>query len=211
MAKNTKNIINPLFSVVAVVLAAVIVIVAGTRPVFADCEPNYGGGETCIFNKSFKITKEVRIKDEDDDWEKKVTDVKKDETVEFRIKVKNVGEVEVDNMKIRDILPDELERTGGDGLTEIWDDFEPDETKEFIIRAKIDEDEFDRDNFEKCVVNKVELFFDGDFEGSDTAIVCYEKGEIKELPSTGAESTLAMGIAGLEMIVGGIVTKKRLS
>ena len=115
------------------------------------CEPIYGGGQNCYYNKRFDISKKVRIEG-NDEWKDKVTDVEEDDVVEFKVKVKNEGEVEVDHMKMKDSLPDEMERVGGDGLTEYWEDFEPGETKTFIIRAKVNSEEYDRENFEKCVV-----------------------------------------------------------
>ncbi|KKS10203.1 MAG: hypothetical protein UU64_C0007G0016 [candidate division WWE3 bacterium GW2011_GWF2_41_45] len=70
-------------------------------------------------------------------------------------------------MKMSDSLPDEMDRVGGSGLTEYWDDFEPGETKTFIIEAEIDSDEFDRDEaFDKCIVNKAKVYWGDEFEGS---------------------------------------------
>lgn len=174
--------------------------------VYAD---QYGGVE--YINKRFTIEKKVRIQG-DDSWKDKVTDVKEGDVIEFRIKIKNKSDDEADdfdNMKMEDFLPDELIRIGGSGLTEYWDNFESGETKTFEIEAKIDSDEFDRDdNFEKCVVNEAEVNWDGEFEGSDTATVCYGDEEPTELPKTGSES-IYFGLAGLASIVTGLVIKKR--
>jgi uncharacterized repeat protein (TIGR01451 family) len=176
--------------------------------VFAEeCTSDGAYGQTCIYNKTFELTKKVRIEG-DNSWKDKVTDVKEDEVVEFKIKIKNIGEVETDDMKMTDYLPDELERVGGSGLTEEWDNFEPDETKTFKIKAMIDEDEFDRDdNFEKCVVNKAKVEYDGTNEGADTATVCYGNSEITELPDTGVTGVL--GVLGLITTGLGIAFKKR--
>jgi hypothetical protein len=182
----------------------------GDSKVYAgNCESNYGGGENCVYNKRFEIDKDVRIEG-DSEWEEdKVTGVKKGEIVEFRIKIKNLsdeGAGSFDKMKMEDFLPEELIREGGSGLTEHWDDFEANETKTFVLKVKIDSDEFDRkDNFEKCVVNKAEVRWDGKFEGSDTATVCYGNGEPTELPKTGAVSELA--IVGLGLLTAGILVK----
>ena len=194
----TKNLI--------VISAVVLFSVGNATKVYADCESNYGGGETCIYNKSFRIEKQVRISG-DSDWKDKVTGVEEGETVEFKIKIKNVGEVEVDDMKMKDFLPSELYRVGGDDLTEEWDDFEPGETKTFIIKVKVHGSEYDNDNIDKCVVNKAELKYKGKFEGADTATVCYATGEFKELPKTGAESML-VSVLGLVAIVAGLSIKK---
>ena len=210
MNKNTvKNI----------VIAFILVIVAAAATagaVYAECESTYGNGEICYYNKRFEIDKDVRVEDEDDDWEDKVMNVASDDIVEFRIKIKNRSDddsdkiVDFDDMKMEDFLPDEMERVGGSGLTEYWDDFEPGETKTFYIEAKVDKDEYDRDvDFEKCIVNKAEVTWDGEFEGSDTATVCYGDEEIKELPETGSNEVAALVGAGL--IIVGILVRKRTS
>lgn len=194
-----------------VVSASMFAVAMVVKPntVYAGCESNYGGGETCIYNKSFEIEKKVRIEGENN-WKDKVVDVEEGDVVEFRIKVKNVGEVGVDDMKYDDMLPDELKRVGGSGLTEEWDGFDPGEEKTFVIKTEIDEDEFD-ENFDlKCVVNKVELFYKDAFEGSDTATVCYGESdeEITELPETGPTATVGLALSGMALIAAGTLVKK---
>ena len=193
-------------SLVAVAIYAMV----GTGVVYAShCESTYGGGEDCTYNKRFQIDKDVRIAG-DDEWEDdKVTGVHKDDVIEFRIRVKNLsdeGTGHFDDMEMKDYLPDELEYAGGVGLTEEWEDFKHGDTREFVILAKIDSDEFNRtDNFEKCVVNKAEVRWDGDFESADTATVCYGNGEPTELPKTGAYSDLAL--IGIGLLTTGVLIK----
>ncbi|KKT45657.1 MAG: hypothetical protein UW36_C0002G0044 [candidate division WWE3 bacterium GW2011_GWA2_44_16] len=127
--------------------------------------------------------------------------------MEFRVKVKNEGEVEVDDMKMKDFLPKEMEKVGGSGLTEYWDSFEPGESKTFVIKAVVKDSEYDRKNFEKCVVNKARVEYKGDNEGSDTATVCYSDKEPTELPKTGGESAL-IGALGLGLASLGVTIKK---
>jgi hypothetical protein len=178
--------------------------------VFLSVEPVFAGQYGEVYNKRFIITKRVRIEG-DNDWKDKVTDVEEDDIVEFRIEIKNKSDDDAgdfDDMKIEDFLPDEMYRVGGSGLTEYWDDFEPGETKKFTIEARVDSDEYDKDvDFEKCVVNKAEVRWDGEFEGSDTATVCYGNIEPKELPETGALST--MGLTGMVLLMAGFVSKKK--
>lgn len=179
--------------------------------VFANCESTYGGGETCIINKRFKIEKKVRVEG-DDDWESKVTGVKEDDIVEFKIKITNMsddyGDIDFDDMKMTDSLPKEMKRVGGSGLTEYWDDFEPGESKTFIVKARVDSDEYDRDeDFDKCIVNKAKVHWGDEFEGSDTATVCYGEEEIKELPDTGNVSVLAG--AGIASLIAGVLMRKK--
>lgn len=181
--------------------------------VFLSTGTAYAGqyGEEEEYNLRFKITKEVRIQG-DTEWKDKVTDVDKDDVVEFRIKIRNKSDDPADatdDMKMEDFLPEEMDKVGGSGLTEEWDNFDPKDEKVFIIQAKVDSDEYDRDvEFEKCVVNKAELRWDGEFQGSDTATVCYGNIEPTELPKTGALSTL--GLTGLGLLVAGLVSKKYL-
>ena len=214
----TKSVNYKLIS--ALVVSAVSTGLFGGSQVYAGCTPNYGGGQTCIYNKNFDIEKKVRTcdadyyddhgecdKDDDEGWKDKVTDVEEGDVVEFKIKVKNDGEVDVDDMKMTDKLPKEMTRLGGDGLTEYWDDFEAGDTKKFYIYAKVDDDEFDRKNFEKCVVNKAEVEYDGDEEASDTATVCYGDSEPTELPKTGGNS-LVYGALGLGLMAIGATSKK---
>lgn len=192
-----KNVVGKL---ILTILALVAVTAVSSKKAYADCESNYGGGETCTYEKDFSIEKKVRIVG-DSDWEDKVTGVKVGDTVEFRIKIKNTGEVESDSMEMKDSLPDELNKTGGSGLTEEWDNFEPGETKTFTIEAKINSDEFDRTgDFEKCVVNEAKVYQDDKSQGSDTATVCYGSGEITELPKTGATSTTVLAVLGTALI-----------
>ena len=177
---------------------------------YAACETNYGGGQTCTFNKRFDIDKDVRIEG-DNEWNDKVTGVKKDEVVEFRIKIENTGEISVDNMEMKDFLPDELTKISGD-LTEGWDDFEPGEEKEFKIKVVVDPKEFDKENFEKCVVNKVKVYRNKDFEGSDTATLCFgNETEIKELPKTGFDTASIMTVLGSATTGLGLFLKKLTS
>lgn len=196
-------------NLIVLIAALVLVPVIGSKQVFAsDCESTYGGGENCLVNKRFEISKEVRVEG-DSDWKNKVTDVSKHDTIEFKIKIKNLSDEEAgsfDEMKMKDSLPDELQKVGGSGLTEEWDDFDAKDTKTFIIKVKIDPDEFDRDdNFEKCVVNKAEVRWKGKFEGSDTATVCFGKGKPTELPKTGMVSDLA--IIGIGLLSAGLLVK----
>lgn len=181
-----------------------IVLTLSTRAAYAG---QYGEEEE--YNLRFKITKEVRIQG-DTEWKDKVTDVKEGDIVEFRIKIKNKSDNPADatdDMKMEDFLPDEIYYVGGNGLTEEWDNFDPGDEKVFIIQAKVESDEYDRDvQFEKCVVNKAELRWDGDFQGSDTATVCYGNVEPSELPKTGVVSTLAL--AGMGSLLTGLVIKK---
>lgn len=162
--------------------------------VLATCTSDGAYGQTCTTDESFTIEKKVRIKGTTN-WSDKVTNVKEDQTVEFRIIVKNTGDESESKMKTVDTLPDEMSRTGGAGLTENWDNFNDGDEKEFIIESKLKATEFATNkNFEKCVVNKVDLYQNEDHKGSDTATVCYNNAQVQELPKTGP--LLPIGLLG---------------
>ena len=204
---------NKVFKISNIVLVALFLGVLATvfspSTAYAACEDDGAYGETCVFEKGFEIEKKVRIKG-DSIWKDKVVDVKEGEVIEFRIIARNVGEVDADDMEMKDILPDVLDKIGGANLTEEWDDFDIDEEKTFIIEARIKSSEFDRtDNFEKCVVNKAELRHKGNLVGSDTATVCYGEGEVTELPKTGPLSTELMSIFGFASTGLGLMLKRK--
>jgi LPXTG-motif cell wall-anchored protein/uncharacterized repeat protein (TIGR01451 family) len=206
-----KNITNKL---IVSAFAVALVSLLGTTKVYADsnCSTQYGGGKTCESERKLKITKEVRIEGENS-WKDKVTGVTKDQVVEFKITIKNKSDDGADKysrLKIEDFLPSEMYWVGGSRTIEFTDNFKPGDSKTFIVKAKVYAWEYDKSyNFEKCVVNKAELRYKDDFEGSDTATVCYGNVTPSELPKTGAETTLAL--SGLGMIATGLVVRKKLN
>jgi LPXTG-motif cell wall-anchored protein/uncharacterized repeat protein (TIGR01451 family) len=195
-----------------VYIFGLVALVGSSRSVYADgkCKPVYGGGETCVFNKVFEIEKKVRVKGQTT-WRDKVVNVNKGEVVEFRVVVRNVGDIKTDKMKMVDILPDSMDRVGGDGLTQKWDNFVSGDKVEFIIEAKVKDSEFDRKNFEKCVVNKAEAYYKDKFEGADTATVCYGDAVITELPETGPTESMLIALTGFSFIGLGAFVRRKLS
>lgn len=198
-------------------LGAVALLSSGVVYAEGTCESNYGGGETCIINKSFRIEKKVATVSDDksckdidsDKFKDKVTDVEKGDELCFRVRVKNTGQLTADDMKMKDNLPDELVKLGGSGLTEVWENFLPGKTKEFFIRVKVDDDEFDKEDFDKCVVNRAEVTWKGKFEGSSVAVVCYgDETKIKELPKTGFDTMSLMTALGTVSTGVGLFIKK---
>jgi hypothetical protein len=155
------------------------------------------------------ISKKVR-KEGDDRWEDKITDVEEGDVIEFKIKVENKSDEDtasIDDLKMEDKLPKELEKISG-GLTEYWDDFDHDDDKTFTIKARVRSSEYDKD-VDKCVDNKARVYIDGDEEDEAEATVCYSNVEVSELPETGAGSFAA--ISGLVTSAVGVVLKKKRS
>jgi len=130
-----------------------------------------------------------------------------DDIVEFRITVRNTGELEVDDVKMEDILPDELKRVGGSGLTETFDNFKPGDSEKFIIEAELTDDAKD-ENKSDCFVNRARVIYKDHVEGEDVATVCVEVGEISELPETGFDTLTILTVLGLGSMALGIVIRK---
>lgn len=157
-------------------------------------------------NKDVSISKMVRFEGQDT-WKEKIIGVELDDVIEFRIKIDNKGNTEIDNLKMIDDLPDELERIGGSGLTESFDNLAEDDDKSFTIKAKV-KDEYM--NEEKCVVNEAKVERDGKEKDRDTATVCFGEVELSELPETGPTETGAIALSGILMLGLGLKFRKSL-
>jgi uncharacterized repeat protein (TIGR01451 family)/LPXTG-motif cell wall-anchored protein len=177
-------------------LALSITFLGSNNVVYANCTSDGAYGQKCERAEDFDIDKDVRFVG-DDTWKDKLTKVKKGQRIEFKITVKNTDDVEVDSMKMVDFLPDELEFKGGDKLVQYWQDFSAGEKKTFIFEAQVKDSEYNRSNFEKCVVNKAEAYYSDDEVGSDSAKVCYSDKDIEELPRTGPIDDGMLALAGL--------------
>lgn len=158
-----------------------------------------GGGNNDV---SLQIIKQVKL-DGDSNFKDKVyidlTDQnEKSKDIVFKITITNKGD-KIDNLKYEDFLPSALNKISGD-LTQDVGSLNTDETKTYEIKTSLKDDEVNRDiEFEKCVVNKVELRQDGDYEDNDVATVCF--GNIKnptQLPKTGFMPMT--GFAGIGLI-----------
>ena len=146
------------------------------------------------------ISKKVRLEGQDR-WEEKISDVSADDIIEFKIKVENKSgnnTSSIDNLKMEDKLPDELEKING-SLTVYWDDFDHDEDKTFIIKAKVRSSEF-KGNVDECVDNKAIVLIDGDEQDEAEATVCYSNVELSELPDTGAGTNMTIFAIGVLLL-----------
>ena len=223
---NKSNLINLILSSVTAVVMTVLVANITSKTAFADCESNYGGGETCTYPKQFKIQKWVKL-DGDNSWKDEVViDLNNgneiDKKILFKVEVKvdisnasgvDTSKIKFDEMKMKDKWPSELkflEDESESNLTEEWDNFKPGETKTFYFAAKIQGSEKNKEgDFQKCVVNKASLYRKGDFQSADDAVVCYKRTTdvlgATTLPETGAVPV--SGIVGMALMSLGTVLK----
>ncbi|OGC50724.1 hypothetical protein A2716_01660 [candidate division WWE3 bacterium RIFCSPHIGHO2_01_FULL_40_23] len=182
------------------------------KVIFANsCERTYGGGLEC--DRGLDIEKVVRIGDSGSFSESVNAD--KGDIITFKITIKNTGDVDIEDLEFKDILPDELELIEGD-LTQKFERIDNGNDKKIVIyiKAKVKDSEF-KSGVAECVTNVAKVEADIDEDGdkdkkSDSASVCFGKA-VKELPKTGPEQTIPMTLYGLGMIITGLGLKKRFS
>lgn len=95
------------------------------------------------------------------------------EEVVYLLTIENKGEVDFDEIKINDYLPDFLELSEGE-LEKVFNDFEKGEVAEYEIKAKVvNTDQLPVDQGLFCLINKAEVIAD-DQGDEDTAQICVE-------------------------------------
>ena len=152
--------------------------------------------------KELQVTKKAKIQGKTD-FENNIDKVGINDTVLFKIEVKNIGERDVKNISVEDLMPAEFTMIDGE-LTKDIAIVKDGEKFTYYITTKVNETNKSLNG--DCVENQVKVKADFNDNGnkekvdSDTTQVCFAKN-IKELPATGAESMLAglfgWGFAGL--------------
>lgn len=206
------------FRVIALVVAFTVVLGVSlytvNKLVFANsCERTYGGGKEC--DRSLKITKEVS-KDQDKlNKNKDYSDSiilksnERNKLVTFRIEVENKGDVDEEDLKVIDKLPEVFEKVEG-ALTEEIERIDNGDKITYYITVRVKSSAFDEG---RCVVNEVRLRGDMNDEGgdetidTDTATVCFGR-EITQLPKTGNEEAVVATLLGFGLIATGFGLRK---
>jgi len=196
------------------ILICLVFVISAQKTASAEtiCTSNYGGGETCVRDRDIKLDKEVRFY-EKGDFEAKIEGAEVGDTVEFRITVKNDGDVDIDKLKVEDDLPEYL---SSDEDTE-WEikDLKAGEEYEITFKAEIEED-LDLESGSNCFINEARVKYEGKVFDEDTAIICVEEPSVlgvKELPVTGGRDAvtgkeISFGVIALGMLLLGIGLKK---
>ena len=211
---------SPLFNTMWKILASasfgVVLSFLNINSVNADttCTPVYGGGETCVetTEREFSLEKKVRFVNHNE-FKSRITGAQEGDKVEFRITVKNEGNVDVDEVKINDDLPKYL-KTDEDTSWTIKN-FKAGAEEEITFKAKVVDSDKLPDS-DTCVVNEASLKFENRNRASDTAVVCIEvpsTSTVKKLPVTGADFplnpfSLSLGIIAVGIILSGFGIKK---
>lgn len=126
----------------------------------------------------------------------RITGISKGDTFTFYFRVSNNTLNEV-TLNLEDNLPSTLERVSGIGYTEKVTLY-PKSRKTLEMVVKVKDSEFQTSNFfQKCVVNKANLFKDKDLKDSSTATVCYGKGFGSKLSGAFLNDVLGAGTPGV--------------
>ncbi|MAG59839.1 hypothetical protein CMO96_03575 [Candidatus Woesebacteria bacterium] len=177
-------------------LASFFLLLPKTTQAAVRCEAQYGGGEVCVKTGELQIDKEV--------WDSQgrkfvdnlgITSHKfaPGDEITFRLKIKNVGDDNLDKVDVTDSLPSQLTLVSGSTSFEIKD-LGVGKSEEREIKVKVSQDALPSDKSLICIVNTAEVR-SGDNHDRDTSQVCLEKKvgkkvEPKALPEAGAENWL---------------------
>ena len=137
----------------------------------------------------------------------------------FKLKVKNTSEAKLNDVTVKDFLPEFVNPIEGKG--EFSDesreiaidagDLEVDEEKEFVIKVKVlDQDELPADKGLMCLVNKATVSNES-VSDEDTAQFCVEKEVlgVTSVPSAGPEMGVALIFGQLSALGLGVFLKRK--
>lgn len=209
----TKSLLKML--TVGLVGLAVILLLPKKSEAKEVCYTQYGGGETCVDveeDSELRVDKQI-YNPRAGEWENHVKEsggsfpykFEAEETIRFRIKVENTGDVRIEDIKTQDILPSFLKYRDGDGGGKNDDtrvefdefDLDPGQEETFEFRARVADDGVLPNDDRICLTNiaKAEGVRedDDDDEESDVdyANFCIELPEVlgkeapEKLPVTG--------------------------
>ncbi len=178
----------------AVVFSAGSVIAAGENYGTKQCQPIYGGGESCAKTPQVEINKTVQNPQNQlyvDNLG--VADAKYAPTqaVPFKITIKNTSDTKLTNLVIKDVFPQVVDFSGGIGdfddktktLTIKLEGLEPDEVRDFYVQAKVvAKEKLPADQNVVCVVNQ-SLVTAADKTAQDNAQFCIEKTKSVPTPN----------------------------
>lgn len=185
------------------------------RPAFAAvrCETQYGGNEVCVTTGQLQINKQVLnpnklVNDYVDNISstrvdsKYGYDFKTSEVVEFKLTIKNIGDDTLHNVNVVDTLPHFLFFTEKTPSTFHFDTFNPGETVERFVEARVvSESQLKVDS--DCNVNTATATSDENQNDKDIASLCVTKKVlgVSTLPKTGPSNTFL--ILSLSAVAGG--------
>ncbi len=175
-----------------------------------QCQPIYGGGQTCTIVNNLVIDKKVlnpKTNQLVDNLGVNDPKYQSGFLLNFQITLTNTGSVPLDNVLVRDIFPQFTTFSSGAGnfdqntrtLTFTVNNLLPQETRSFFVLGRIvDENQLPSDFQVSCLVNQVSASFNN-LTSQDSSQFCIEKKLVpttkggfpvlSPVPVTGAPST----------------------
>lgn len=180
------------------------------------CVTIYGGGEKCVSEDAkLKVEKSV-WNPEKKDWQDHIGSKEHkfdaNDKIQFRIRVKNTGDVEIKDINLEDHLPSFVRYKDGDGEGKKDDtrvefdkfDLKPGESKEFEFTAKVADDGILPKDDNICLTNVAKAEGkradnDKEEDAIDYANFCIELPKVK-----GKEAPKALPKTGIDLIPGAL-------
>jgi uncharacterized repeat protein (TIGR01451 family) len=161
-----------------------------------QCQPIYGGGESCPKVPQIEINKTVQNPETQgyvDNLSASDPKFAPTETVTFKITVKNTSDQELTKITIKDVFPNVVEFVNGVGnfdagsrtLTIPLEKLSPNEARDFFVQAKVvAADKLPANQNVVCVINQSSITV-AEKTAQDNAQFCIEKGlKPEERPTT---------------------------
>lgn len=182
-----------------------------------NCQPIYGGGQTCVANGEIQIDKKIRHPKTGDFVDNlSINEVRyhSGETIIFKINVTNTGDADFSSVEVKDILPQYVTFVSGPGkfdektntLKYSLNNLKANETRTNDITLKvIDQSSLPINQGVFCVVNQSSLNADGK-TALDNSQFCIEKvtpttkGGLPVMPPPGIAQTPPTGPEMLGLI-----------
>lgn len=185
----------------------------------SNCQPVYGGGQTCETKIKFTINKLVQSPTKGGNYVENLTvndpRYQAGSNINFKITVTNTGDKEINNLNVVDSFPQFLTFVSGVGNTNkgasqinfVIGKIAAGQTLEYVVTAKAaDAGQLPSGQAITCVTNKVAATADNGSTASDQSQVCIEKNipttqpeiqpkpMIKNIPATGPETDILFGL-----------------
>lgn len=183
---NRSLIIIPTLTL-AFALSAGVAVAAGENYGTNQCQPIYGGGESCPKVPEIEINKTVQNPDNQnyvDNLGASDPKFAPTETVTFKITIKNTSDSELTNLVIKDVFPNVVEFVNGVGnfdansrtLTINLEKLSPNESRDFYLQARaVASDKLSGNQNVVCAINQSMVTVAGK-TAQDNAQFCIEKG-----------------------------------
>ncbi len=185
----------------------------------SNCQIIYGGGEVCNNNIQFSINKMVGIPNTSNFTDNlSINDSKYSagQTIPFKIIVTNTGSNKIGHIKVTDTLPQYLTWISGDGswnadartITFDINNLDASRAQQFVINAKVVDNNQLPNQSAVCVTNQVNAFEDSGVTAADSSQVCITREIVstnptpevintvppKKIPNTGPEMLPLLGL-----------------